>query len=319
MTVYRIWIPSKQKYFKFKEINVEQYRNVLKCIDDDFDFEYSINELLKSNCTEDKFSLSSLTIIDRFVAILQLKIHSCGSQLNLTRICDKCQTKTNFSINLNDLIDKLATKVDRSFEKEYNTAPFIINCDVPCIKEDDLNLDKNNIHNRVDLYMYSFIKRLTINDNHVNLDDFSYEDRIQVCNNIPFSIINYIKNDYIDSIHSMFSDLLIKDAVCSSDDCKDVLSIKFDITSLTDAIKLLFRDSSNTSILSQYASLGMNCHFDFEFYKNICPAELNIIDNMVKNSLKTVEQEQTTNNDINLFEEYPLNNEGTVEYPSEFK
>lgn len=319
MTSYKIWVPSKQKYYRFKEINVEQYRNILKCIDDDSDFDYSTNNLLKINCVDRDFNLKDATIIDRFIILLQLKIHSCGSMLNLTRVCDKCQEKTNFSLDLNELIEKLATKLDCSFEKQYNLDSFRVLCDVPLVDDSILQFDKNNLNERIDFYMYSFIKKLYVNEKIINLNEFSIQDRIKICSNIPFSCINTIKSEYIDKIHSIFSDLLIKDAECSNKNCKDVLSIKFDITSLTEVNKLLFRDSSNAGILSQYANLGMNCHFDFEFYKNICPAELNIIENLVKNSMKTDEQQQKTNNDINMFEEYSLNQGQMVETPSEFK
>lgn len=319
MTSYKIWVPSKQKYYRFKEINVEQYRNILKCIDDDSDFDYSTNNLLNINCVDRDFNLKDATIIDRFIILLQLKIHSCGSMLNLTRVCDKCQEKTNFSLDLNELIEKLATKLDCSFEKQYNLDSFRVLCDVPLVDDSILQFDKNNLNERIDFYMYSFIKKLYVNEKIINLNEFSIQDRIKICSNIPFSCINTIKSEYIDKIHSIFSDLLIKDAECSNKNCKDVLSIKFDITSLTEVNKLLFRDSSNAGILSQYANLGMNCHFDFEFYKNICPAELNIIENLVKNSMKTDEQQQKTNNDINMFEEYSLNQGQMVETPSEFK
>lgn len=319
MTSYKIWVPSKQKYYRFREINVEQYRNILKSIDDDSDFEYSINNLINCNSIDDSFSIKDITIIDRFTILLQLKIHSCGSILNLTRICDKCQEKTNFSLDLNDLIEKLSTKIDCSFEKQYKLEFLQVLCDVPLVEDSILQFNKNDLGERIDFYMYSFIKKLYINEKTINLHEFSTQDRVKICNNIPFSCINTIKGEYIDKIHDIFSDLLIKDAECSNKKCKDILSIKFDISSLTDVAKLLFRDSSNTSILAQYANMGMNCHFDFEFYKNICPAELNIIESLVKKSVNTSEENKKTNNEINMFEQYSLNQDEMVETPSEFK
>jgi hypothetical protein len=46
MTSYRIWIPSMQKYIRMFEINCEQFRNLLKTIEDDIEFEFSIIQLL---------------------------------------------------------------------------------------------------------------------------------------------------------------------------------------------------------------------------------------------------------------------------------
>lgn len=319
MTFYKIWIPSQQKYSRFKEINTEQYRTILKCIDDDVDFEYTINDLLIENCKDQFFNIQSLTIIDRFILLLQLKIHSCGSIMELTRICDKCQEKTNFSVDLNLLINNLAEKIDCSFEKQYDFSDIKIICDVPLIYDDFIHLDKNNINEKINFYMYSFIKKVIIKDKCIDLYKFSFDERIKICSNISLSIMNYIKTHHIDKLHMLLSDMLISDTICSNSKCKDLLSIKFDITNLTDVVKLLFRDSSNSSILSQYINLSMNCHLDYNFYKNICPAELTIVENLVKNSIRKPEEQEKTNNDINLFEQYKIKDQQMIESPSEFE
>jgi hypothetical protein len=320
MAFYKIWVPSKQKYVRFKEINSEQYRDILKSVDDDSDFEYNVNYIVQNNCCSKDFLLKEHTIIDRFVILLQLKIHSCGSKLNLTRICDKCDTKTDFSIDLNQLIDELAKGVDRSFEKIFKINDLSVLCDVPSVgNQESQQFDKTDLGKRIDFYLYSFIKSLYIGDKTINLADFDFEQRNEICSNLPFSCINTIKTIYVDEIHRIFSDCMIKETVCSNNKCEDILSIKFDFSSVTDVMKLLFRDSNNVNILSQYANLSMNCHFDYHFYKNICPAELIILDNLVRNSMKKTEQEQNSNKDINMFEQYKLNEIDMVESKSEFE
>lgn len=320
MAFYKIWIPSKQHYVRFKEIDCEQYRDILKSVDDDSDFEYNINYILQNNCCSKEFLLKDHTIIDRFVILLQLKIHSCGSKLNLTRICDKCDTKTDFSIDLNQLIDELAKNIDCSFEKNFQINDFSVLCDVPCVgNQDSHQFDKTDLNKRIDFYLYSFIKSLRIGEKTINLDNFDFDQRNQICGNLPFSYINTIKEFYVDQIHKIFSDCMIKETICSNKECADILSIKFDFTSMTDVMKLLFRDSNNVNILSQYANLSMNCHFDYDFYKNVCPAELMILDNLVRNSMKKEQQEQNSNQDINMFEQYKLNEPNMVESKSEFQ
>jgi hypothetical protein len=59
----------------------------------------------------------------------------------------------------------------------------------------------------------------------------------------------------------------------------------------------------------------MNCHFDYNFYKNLSPGELDIVTNMLKSSEK---DNTKSSKDINLFEEYNVNAAGMVESPSEF-
>lgn len=318
MTFYKIWIPSQQKYARFKEISSEQYREISKCIDDDEDFEYATNNLLLEN-SKDLLDIHHLTIIDKFVLLLQLKIHSCGSILELTRICDKCKEKTNFSVDLNDLITNLSNKIDCSFEEEYEFPNIKVICDVPLVSTDFFQHDKNNVIDRINLYLFSFIKKIIVDGKTVELYKFFFNERMKICSTLSLQIVNHIKENYIEKLHSLFSDMLITNTVCSNDKCKDVLYIKFNINSLIDVNKFLFRDASNSSILSQYINLSMNCHLDYNFYNNICPAELNIIEKLVNNSLKKPEKQEKSNNDINMFEQYKLKDQQMIENPSEFE
>lgn len=318
MTSYRIWIPSRQTYIRMYEMNCEQYRNVLKTLEDDIDFEFAINQLIVSNQCDKSTNLQSLTIIDKFTIILQLKIHSCNSKLNLTRVCDKCDTKTDFSMDLNVIIDSLAVGIDRSFEEVFNFSSMTVICDIPCINfNEDFSYDKTAYDSLIDDYMYSFIKSIKLNDNFIDFNEMLRSDKLKICENIPFEIMTRVKIDYIDSIHKIFQDLLIVSVPCNNTLCKDSIVMNFNVNNMTDILKILFRDTSSINMLGQYAGISSNYHLDYNFYKNICPAELDTMYNMISQSKKSSENENLTHHDVDLFENY--NSTGKVELPSEFE
>ena len=319
MTSYRIWIPSKQKYTRMYEINCEQYREILKSIDDDFEFDFTLNQLLMTNMYDKTVNLEEFTVIDRFVMLLQLKIHSCDSMLNLVRACEKCKTQTTFSIDLNKFIDSLAKSIDQSFEKVFQFDTMRLILDVPSIKlNDEFIFDREDFSKRLDFYLYSFIKSLYLYDTDVELDKRPNDEKIAICQDIPLEVMMKVKTEYIDPLHKIFQDLLIVRVQCSNDKCKDELEMHFDVTNMTDVTKILFRDSSSINLLAQFANVSSTCHFDHGFYKSICPAELNIISNMVKKGNEEESAPPPADQDTNLFDQYPLDSAGMVESPSEF-
>lgn len=319
MTSYRIWIPSKQKYIRMYEINCEQYRCILKSLDDDYEFDFALNQLLIQNLYDKFIQITEFTVIDKFVIFLQLKIHSCDSKLKLTRVCQKCEAKTSFAIDLNQFIDSLAKSIDRPFEQTFDFGTTQITCDVPSIQlNEDYLFDREDFGQRLDTYLYSFIQTLYLNGQKVELSRLSFLDKTKICQTLPFRIISTIKEQFIDSLHRMFQELLVVKVACSNDKCKDELVMNFDINNMTDVTRILFHDTSAISLLSQIANISTNCHLDYSFYKHICPAELDILAGMVSESNKQPEQQQSTNNEINMFDKFSLETEGMVETPSEF-
>jgi hypothetical protein len=308
-----------------EEISCEQYRNILKSIDDDSDFEYAISETLTSNLKTDSLNiLNTITILDAFLILLQLKVLSCGEELKLMRVCDKCGQKSDFNINLNNLLDNLAKDLDRShsmkFEKRYqkNNNNVTIECDIPSFRHftemRDFRSNQKDNENYLSLFTSTFIKSVA---NH-SLADCSLSDLFKIAQNIPYSVMLDINQYYITKLSNIFKKLLFVKSVCKNQFCKDELEIKMDISNMTDLMRILFKDSSATDMLSKYANVSMNCHFDYKMYDTLTPIELNHINEMINQSNKQQET-ASSNKDINLFEEYRLQTEGMVESPSEFK
>jgi hypothetical protein len=317
MTSYRIWIPSKQKYIRMFELNCEQYRNILKILDEDEEFDFFLNEILINNFYKCDYKLSDFTILDKFVIFLQLKIRSCGEKLSLTRVCDKCGEKTNINIDLNDTINKLAPFIDKKFEKSFDFQNIKIICDIPSLKENDNNdFLKTDFNRKLDFYLYSFFKTLKIKDQIISLNDFEEKEKFQICDSIPFSLMNYIRENYLNTINSDLLNVIFLDNVCKNQSCQSKFSVNLDVNNINDIIRILFSDDSPLNVLVKYANLSSNYHFDYNFYKNISPNELKIMNKMLENSNKNPENEQPK--EMDFFEQYRNQTKDMKETPSEF-
>jgi hypothetical protein len=300
------------------EFDCEQYRNILKVIDDDPEFDFLLKQTLISLLYDKSLSIEEFTILDLFVIFLQLKIRSCGASLKLTSVCPKCETKTKANIDLNNLIDRLAVHIDRSFERSFTNNNITVICDMPYVNLNEENFSTvSDLNKNIDNYLFSFIKSLLIGEKLIDIKNLKFEEKILICQNLPFNLLNDIKDNYIENIHSIISNLFILDIKCKNETCKEPLNFNLDINNINDVIKVLFRDSSSLSMIMDYAGISSNIHLGFEFFRNISPIELSLIKKSVEESLKE-DSSPPSNEPIDLFEKYRLETAGMVETPSEF-
>lgn len=308
MIYNRIWIPSAQQFIRLRDISFDQYKDIHRAIlSEDEDFIFCINNILAHNLYIPYDISSNWNILDRLVAIIQLKIHSCNDKLSLKTVCDKCESSTTVHIDLNTILNDLSTKIDKSFRKTYGNNPSII-CDIPSIRFNDSrpNITDDNIW---DHYLFSFIRGIIINKNIIDLDSYSYEDRLRICGEIKYETLTLIKKDFINPIHETCSDTLLTAIPCSGKSCTESIKIQFSISNITDIIRVFFKDDSLENVLYTQSNLSSQLHFDQQFYENSTPMEIRNIEQIVKsqNTSEASRPEQT-----DLF------NDQMVESPSEF-
>lgn len=309
-------MPSHQHYIRMYEITCEQYRDILKNIDDSYDFNFSLNQILLNNMFDKSINICNYTIIDKLLLFLQLRIYSCGSSLSLTSNCSKCDTSTDFTVDLNNILDHLSPILDRSFNETFQLGSIQVHCDLPIITLDEHIIHSNNIDERIDLYMFSFFQSLIIDNNTIDLNHLDTDQKNAVCAKLPFNLIHIIKNEYIEKIHEILKNAIVIRNICKTKNCGEKLSLNIDIQNMNDIIKVFFRDENPISLLSKYANVSHNCNFGFESFKTINPLELNLLYNMV--TKQESPSENAAEKSVNLFDEYGFDNNEMVESPSEF-
>jgi len=314
----KIWIPSQQVFTRFKELSVIQYKDFYKCVDDEEDFILYLNGIIRSNCLT-HIDFKNLTIIDRFVIFLYLKIYSCGTDLKFSKECEKCSTVTTSVFNLNESLDKLASVIDKTFLTDFVTDNYTIQCDIPNILYfDSLNFDREDIDEQLQNYLFGYIQSIIIRGNVISFPDISHNQRNEIFKNLNYKDLLRVKTEFVDVIYKQFSDLLLMKMECTK--CKNPLfSLNFNTGNITDIIKIIYNDDSLENVLAVMSDMSTHNHFDYKFYENLSPIELDIIYSRIKRSQQS-SQDTTQNNQqsTDLFDEYRDETKGMVEQPSEF-
>lgn len=305
---YLIWIPSIRNYLRFQELTNDQYRCLLKVIDDETEIEffYHLNQILKDNLISD-FDYNTLTTIDRFIICIYLKLYSCSPSISLSRVCDKCGIPFDINLDLNQLITNLGPDIDRSFSTRISFETFVCIMDIPSVNteyklfEHGLlnNENKKDFDNLYDNYILSHIRKLVINDNLISFDDLKMSDRKLIFRQLPAGLINNIKNDFLNPIHHSLSDLSFLNTCCPVHSCKQKFDLKFEITTISDLIKILFKDNSINSLLMNIFNLSSQpVAINPEFIMSISPMESNIMMDYLKQVNTSAEKSEPKQTDM---------------------
>lgn len=330
MNSYLIWIPSKQKYFRFKDLSFEQYKSIYKIIDDsDVEFSYLVNTILKDNIIESYgFNvINDLTIMDRFIIFVYLKIYSCNSSITLSRTCPKCETVTDIKVDLVEMLNKIAPYIDQDFSQIFEHGLFKILVDIPTIKRYDDNrydeYDKNKedtVEKYINNYINSHIKTVYINDKTIYLQDYTPNHVEQIIDIIPAQITLDIKNDFLNPFHKKLESLTFVKSKCKNATCEDELRLDFNINNINDLLKIIFKDNSLQGILMTQQNLCSNGSYDYNFFANSTPLEVEIIHNYIRQT-NTAQSESPDQESppSDMFDLYRQESKGMAESPSEFR
>lgn len=313
---FLIWIPSLQQFHRFFELTVDQLRCLLKIIDEEeIEFVFLMNKILRQNMDGD-IDIDSLTTIDRFVIFLFLKIHSCSTYISLSKKCEKCSQVTNIRVDLNNLVTLIAPKIDKQFATHIPHGDFIVECNIPSLKEEYgiLYFNKvNNIYNkdayaRLNEYILSHVKKIYIKNTEIVLGNYDYKIQTEIFNKLPAAIVLEIQRHFLNPIHNDISDISFLDITCK---CGDRFTLSFDVKYINDMIKLIFRDYDFRGILRMFSSLE---NIDTKFIASISPMELDVLYKMNTEAVENT----TAPQENDMFAMYKNENAHLQESASEF-
>jgi len=203
---FDVWIPSKNKTVKFNEITALQQKDILTGSMDSSIYSKKFNsalyEIIKNNSSED---ISEFTILDKILICLQLR----EKVSNIIKIQQK-----------DDKIDVDISPVIAEFKKNY-THPketvlshnniFITIYPSYILEEKDYdetilkdNKKAEDIKNTDDIQevisnafigeLAKSIKKLKINDQHIDMLPLTFKQRIRLVEKMPASLIQEILN-----------------------------------------------------------------------------------------------------------------------------
>lgn len=323
---HNVWIPSLQHPLRFKDLSFDQYRCVVKVLDEnDLELISTLNEIIHENIVS-KFDVDRLTTLDRFIIFLSLKINSCGSSIVLSRKCDgdKCEKITNIKMDLNQLVDNIAPNIDKQFTTQLSYQNFGVICDIPTIKTEHEIYMFNNIQNvefrsfefNLSNYAFSHITDIFIQGQQINLNKLQHHERLLILNRMPAGLLNQIQTGFLDDIHNTVSDIDFLKMTCQ--DCKKEFEIKFDISNINDVLKIIYKDESVENLLHTIVNVCSQTYLG-GYIGELSPMEVNRINKLVIDSQKKTSAEtEQQNKDIDLFSKYRAETEHLQESQSEF-
>ena len=216
-------IPSLKKDVPFNEINTSQQKRLVKSVLDspvyNTEFIYTFREILKENCQDPSVDIDNLTIIDKLVLALGLRMKSVGDKIEVD-----VQTKNGENVSagleipkiLQMALDNLTDIAPKTIEDPF----FIIECSVPTIGiEYKLEKELRNKITNIEIEdmeelrktvgdafigeVVKYISKITVKlpDGNIPVDwnKFNFTERIKVVETFKTGLLKSVL-DYINTV-----------------------------------------------------------------------------------------------------------------------
>lgn len=135
------WIPSLKREVRFKDINTAQQKKLVKSIIDspvfNTEFIFTINDIIKDNCVDPTVNVTKLTIIDKLVIALGLRISCIGNtikvRINEDGDVPEGAEESIYVLDLTEIYRKLKDSVQIPDSVEVSDKTFTVTCNVPTL------------------------------------------------------------------------------------------------------------------------------------------------------------------------------------------
>ena len=129
-------IPSLKRTLLFNEINTSQQKRLVKSVIDspvyNTEFICTFREILKENCQDTEVNIDDLTIIDKLIIALGLRIKSIGNNVDI-EIETKDNKKVNVSLDIYKILQMALTNLQNIEPVIVEDSYYIVECSVPSI------------------------------------------------------------------------------------------------------------------------------------------------------------------------------------------
>jgi hypothetical protein len=130
-------IPSLKKEVPFNEINTSQQKRLVKSVLDspvyNTEFIYTLREILKENCLDTSIDIDDLTIIDKLILALGLRMKSVGDKVEI-EVQTKNGENVTAALDIPKILQMALSNIVDIEPKTIEDPFFIIECSVPTIR-----------------------------------------------------------------------------------------------------------------------------------------------------------------------------------------
>jgi hypothetical protein len=227
---FETYIPSLNKNIKFKQLNTEQLKRLLKSVIDspiyNTEFILTLNSIIKENCLEE-INIENLTILDKLLITIKTRIESISPEytfnLSPEEVSEHNLHDKNFTINLNNIYNSFISNNLNINAETYSLEGFKIVVDLPTIQTE--NTLEKELHKNIKLdintpeelrntlgdtfinELTKYIKTLVIGDTEINLHELNFKARVKIVEQLPTAAINNVLK-YIESYKELTNQLV---------------------------------------------------------------------------------------------------------------
>jgi len=252
---YEIFVPSIQKNVRFREITTAQQKRLIKSVIDssvyNSEFILTLRDILDENCIDKDVNINSLTIYDKLLISIYMRMVNIGDDLGMTFKCPDCEKTHEFVFKLSSLFTEL-NKIKHDFEcviRDTNGA-WKVTCRVPTIG-DEYALEKEMRRDKEvktsdtkqmrdfagDVFITEISKYVaeveyTKEDGEVLIIDMStltFKDRIKIIERLSAKLLDKIM-EFTSSIKKAFDGITLVKFNCSCEK-KTLIEQRFSIDS----------------------------------------------------------------------------------------
>lgn len=248
---FDVFLPSLQKPVKFKLLSTKQLKRILETVVDspvyNTQFTLVANSIFKENCLDNSVDVDSLNIYDKVIFLLKTRIESVSKDYTAKFTQEEIEQfglkDENITIDLSEIyqsfLDKNITYNDQHLSHDSCTCT----CSLPTLKTE--NTIEAELHKNLKIEIETpeelrtiigdtfinevtkYVKTLTLNENEINLFNYTFKDRIKIVESLPVPLINKVLK-YVEEYRSQIEPL-ITFTVSVQDTDNEIKYIKKDI------------------------------------------------------------------------------------------
>lgn len=229
-TGFNIYIPSLKRSIKFKQLNTQQLKRLLKTVIDspihNTEFTLTFNTLIKENCLE-SIDTETLTCYDKIFILFKTRIESVSPEYTFTYTEDEINeynlTDKTLIVNLADRYNSVVEQTPVFEIEDVNIENINLTIGLPSLKTENklekelyknVNLEINTPEQLRTTLGDTFINELTkfivslkIQEKEINFDNLDFKTRIKLVEQLPTSVINKVLK-YIEKYKKQTNELL---------------------------------------------------------------------------------------------------------------
>ena len=269
---FRVNLYRKNSTVWVREMTYKQYKNIVKSLyeENSISFIGQTNSILQ-DLFVDKTLYSTLTVVDKLLALLQIRAICVDPDLKLKIKCEKTNKDFEYPILIDSLVKKF---VYRDCIKQIEHNNLIVTFSLPKAKDEinflDLDREQKYLH-----LLVSSIDSIVYKEELCNFENLSWEQRKNITNRFPVHFTNDIIKNIIDTEETLNNNILIEAKSPYTNEPALLLPLSANIDTLLQFAKFLFTIDLGSVYITTY-NLVTRGRFTGEYLDSITPVEVQV-------------------------------------------